>query len=340
MLLLPPVVVGLTNSLVYGNELSSRNHQLMMIMVFAALVFVFFALFRSSKGYAEGTVKGIKFKVAGPCAALISIILTYSVTQPSRAFRNVEIYLSGSDSKSVSDFGNFRIFYRKATGPGEAPGHGNSASIRDMPWEATQIVIDRIECFGYQPEIKSAGKPSPWVFDIAKRGDVGEVTIAMTPAHPRSDKMPSETEIRNLWLSQGLKEDDIKRPGKHVKTEVSLTLVNETDRTIDFVGYDCAAILKLGPRPPEGDDFDDSISYRNLQLGVPKVIPNFGSFWNPTGWFAVYVRFKDAASNEWLQKPVGVYNIFNVREPKIVIQRKDSDGGVAFELSENSSLRE
>src|SRR5205807_1867637 len=128
-----------------------------------------------------------------------------------------------------------------------------------------------------------------------------------------------------LLAHLGYDEKTILTRGIHAKGDVALTLTNNTDRSLSFVVFDCVHAFR-----EEGSQIEQSEKglkswpirrdIRNVKKGKPNTWANFDEFRDPTGWFALYVRYDHSTENRVVQQALGVYNFFNNRGPKVVVE--------------------
>jgi len=334
------ITVLLGVALFWGSGRAASRSEQQMVMWSMALIaaFIAFALFkRSSKADAEGNLPLWKVVITGPLAAAIAVYVTLWLTAPAEVHRTVQVYL---DCSGAGGPGNqFTVHYRRPYGKASANGQEDVAVIQDVPREAKELVVDRVECFGFVTEMESKREPKPWKYPIAYQGDRGEVTIRMVKVKAAEDPMPSAADVRALLKDRSIDESRVRAPAKFSKDKVSLTIENSSDRMITFVAYDCAKVFEQAAANVN-ELGAESVDERDIGKGDRRTWGGFDGFDSPTGWFALYVRYRDASSNRVVQQPLGVFNLFRVREPHIVIVRVDAPG-VVFRVSpERSSLGE
>jgi hypothetical protein len=245
------------------------------------------------------------------------IYMTLWKTMPATVHRTVQVYLSvqSDGGGNILDLvKSFSIRYRRPTGPIDVPGNDGHVSLQDTPWEAKEILVERVNCVGYITKKQQQGEPSPWIYPIKLEGDGGAVNIDMVKSKPQEDPRPTGLQVLEIIEKHGLKQEAIRRPGPNDKHEVSLKIENATDRPITFLAYDCIAALDGTFDAQEAKLWSGYKDIR-LQPGENKTWPNFDNFGKPSGWFALFVRYEDHQASRIVQKPLGVYNLFKIREP-------------------------
>ncbi len=171
------------------------------------------------------------------------------------------------------------------------------------------------------------GEAPPWTFRIEN----GEVTIEMQKVQIPRDPMPSWKAVRGMLADRNIATDVALQSSTFKKREVSLTVKNRSDRDITFVAYDCAAAARGGPNRVTGTGWADCRDEAIPQDGECNW-QTFDEFDNPTGWFALFVRYVDPIANRERQQPLGIYDLFASRRALLVIQRDLTQPGIAFAI--------
>jgi hypothetical protein len=300
------------------NETQLHGFNLIAAVVTVAISYI--ALGRSH-AVLEGTRWGVTIRIVGPLSGALCTFIVLSVATPAVVLRTAWVYLSvrpGAGSASKID--GFSIRYRGQQGPLARPGQKGAALVDNLSWKSDDLAVDAVECAGFLTAKQHANEAPPWKYPI----EGGEVTIEMVKAEPEKDPMPDAELVRALMKAQDVSELAVRGPGKYKKKEVSLRIENGSDRPIDFVCFDCIAAIELkDDSAASGKPVLRSKDERNLQPATARVWGSFDKFHNPSGWFALFVRYEDHANNRIAQQALGVYNLFNTREAKLYIERDD-----------------
>ena len=300
---------------------------------------VIWVVIGKSRATVEGTTSGFTIKLGGAIAGSVVIFWGMTKMAPAIAPRMVYIYAARKLEPGELNGGKidqFKVHYRGSHGPQTAVGQNGAAVAPNIPRDATDLEVNAIDCFGFIPVMQKAGKAPPWKYSI-----IGStVDIEMAKKLPADDAMPEAEQVRAMIKEVGLTEEKIRAPGKFDKKLVSLTIENAADRPIAFVAADCVAALAPEALVVDGKLWSLCRDKRGIQPGDRVTWGNFAEFGNPSGWFALFVRYEDGPTNRIIQRPIGVYNLFQVREPKVVIERKDDAPGVHFQLGAGSKMEE
>jgi hypothetical protein len=320
-----------------GGAFSRFHQQLILFSLSVITAILGFALFRGSRALAQGTVLGWSISIVGPVAAALGVYSMLWMTMPAQAHRMVQVYLAPRGEGAVEKVTSFVIHYRRPNGAASVAGRDNVAFVQDVPWDAKELIVDRIECVGYIARQQQANTPRPWKYPIQLSGESGEVTIEMVRWRSPEDPRPTQAQVREMIKKRGLTEAQIGQPAAIDKRHVSLTIVNAADRPIDFLACDCVAAFDEGVDVKGGALWTFWKDVRQIQPDGQKNWPSFENFRRPSGWFALFVRYAEPESSRTIQKPLGVYNLFKIREPKLVIERDMEAPGVEFRISKKLS---
>lgn len=338
------VLAGLLFHHFSGGIATAFQKQLVLFsLAFLAAVAVFI-LDKKSKAEIQG---GLPFwknaSIVGPLAAAVAVYLTLWLTMPNPSNRTVHVYLTYYEDGKLwgGKPGSFVIHYRRANGPSQKEGLDGQVTLQDVDWETEKLIIDRITCVGWASDRERANEAVPWHYPIKFVGDIGEVNIKMVRVDPWKDALPRKEDVQPLINKHGLTEAKVRAVAPHNKHHVSLTIVNECDRPITLIAYDCIAVFR---QPHEaiqnGEPMWERKDERDIQRSQRKTWANFDDFQSPSGWFALFVIYEDHLTGKISRQPLGIYNLFQIREPCIVLRNKHV-GGVEFEVDEaRSKLKE
>jgi hypothetical protein len=327
---------GLLGQWVFGRSLAPEHFPIlhMLLSVFAAVII--FLLFPSTTagagGAAQGTAGQTKysawFRLGGSAALSLLLYLALYLSTVFLGHKTVQVYFPRgaadmASSASISE--RIEVFYRRPYGQGVATGQDWHVVVQDLPLGSSNLVVNGVKCFGYITVKEREGEPPPWEYPIIN----GEVDIPLIKVAPTADPMPTAEQVRAMVKDQGIAEDEIIKPGRFSKSQVALTIENATDRTITFVAFDCVAAYRSATAVQCKDS-------RDIAKGAHITWGNFNQWKEPSGWFALFVRYADRETNRVVQRPLGVFNLFLIREPRVVIERSDAPG-VEFQVDKSRS---
>ena len=337
------LVLSLGGVLVLGNGIGMLQYHLLTGLLSFVAAVILFVLLPDTHAAAEGTATGVgwsgKAKLGGAAAAWLLGFAALSLVPLLFRHQTVQVYLvpkPGEGDNTPVKAGRLEIAYRRSYGPmGKATGNDDGITIQDLSYWDNELVLNRLECFGYVPAAQKKSAP-PWRYGIIN----GEVTIQMVKIVPAEDDLPSPESVREQIKKQGMTEEGIRKPGKHNKREVSLRVKNASDVPVVFVAFDC---IKAFDKVPDLDKVTalwvenrDTNPKKKILPETEVVWGNFDAYENPSGWFAVYVRYDDPEANRVRQQHLGVYNLFDIRKPRLVISRT-SGPGIQFQVDQAAS---
>lgn len=330
------LVLALSVLFLVGSRFDQVQVFFLIILFGLAVVVIIYKIVGKSHAVVEGSILGMGIQVGGPLAGFLAVLIVLFNAAPAIAPRTVWIYLSQSPDEaggpSVTSQ-EFSVSYRGEQGPQSVFGKNGHALAINVPRDASELEVDRVDCFGFLPSRQAAGDVPPLKYQILS----GSVTIEMVKKKPAADPMPNAEQVRGLVIHEGLTEAKILQPGNYHKSQVSLTIVNETDRPICLLAYDCVTAFDSGAGAGQSKLWTECKDTREIQSGKWKSWGNFEQFHKPSGWFAIFVRFEDRHSNRIVQQSIGVYNLFQVREPKIVIEQAENESGLVFRVNKSKS---
>jgi hypothetical protein len=320
---------------------------LVILFFFSASVVaagIIFRMFPESSATASGSIEGSspvgKYKVAAKLGGAIAAGAVYFVLLMGSLWflghQSATVYFVFTDENGVTSStgnGGVDVSYRRPSyGQGVATGHGNSVVIQDLPSWTSIVQINNISVAGYVVKRSTQGEAPPWTFPIKN----GEVTIEMQKVQILKDPMPTWKVVRGMLADRQVTTDRVLQPSAYKKREVALTVKNRSDRDIAIVAYDCAAAVRGGPDRVSGTGWADCRDEEIRQDGQCNW-PTFDEFENPTGWFAVFVRYLDPITHRERQQPLGVFDLFASQRPVLVIRRDFTQAGIAFEIDTKES---